>query len=238
MTDDIRSDDGKTSSRGLKGEVLGELSQLLGGRVNIADGILPPLVFVAIDAWLGLGPAAIAGIGSAMTIVLWRIIRGRPLRFALAGLGGTLIAVLVALRSDSSSGYFLPGLISGTVTTAAIVTSNLAKKPFVAWTSWLMRGWPIDWYWHPRVRPAYIWASWIWALFFATRTGTQWWLFAQDATTALGVARVITGWPALLLLLIATYVLGRRWLGQLAGPSVTEFEAGKPPPWQGQPTGF
>ncbi len=226
------------NSTGLKDEILGELTQLFTGKVNVADGIVPPLAFIAVDATSGLVPAAIVGLGSAVSIVLWRMLRGRQLRFALAGLGGTLLAVLVALRADSSASFFLPGLITGTLTTVGIVISNLLKKPFVAWTSWLMRGWPIEWYWQPRVRPAYLRASWMWAAFFGLRTGTQWWLFSQDATTALGVARVITGWPALLVLLIATYVLGRRWLGELDGPSVEEFEAGTRPPWQGQPVGF
>lgn len=238
MSDEATTDSQAASSNGVREEILGELTQLFTGRISIADGIVPPLTFVTVDALVGLFPAAIVGVSTAVAIVLWRVLRGKPLRFAIAGLGGTLLAVAVALRSDSSAGFFLPGLISGTVTTLAILLSNLLKRPFVAWTSWLMRGWPIDWYWHPRVRPAYLWASWIWALFFATRTGTQWWLFSREATTALGVARVITGWPALFVLLIATYILGRRWLTQLAGPSVEEFEAGTPPPWRGQPTGF
>lgn len=238
MADGTASRVKAASPRGLKEEILDEVTQLFTGRVNIADGIVPPLAFVAVDAVFGLLAAAVIGLSSAMVIVVWRVLRGRPLRFALAGLGGTILAVVVAVRSGSSAGFFIPGLISGTVTTGVIVVSNLIRKPFVAWTSWLMRGWPIEWYWHPHVMPAYLWASWIWAVFFALRTGTQWWLFSQDATAALGVARVITGWPALFVLLIATYVLGRRWLGQLAGPSVREFEAGEPPPWEGQPTGF
>lgn len=226
------------SPRSLSEEILSEVNQLFTGRVNIADGVVPPLAFVAVDALFGLASAAAVGLSAAVAIVVWRLMRGKPLRFAIAGLGGTLLAVAVATRSGSSAGFFLPGLISGTVTTGAIVLSNLVRRPFVAWTSWLMRGWPIEWYWHPRVMPAYLRASWIWAVFFAVRTGTQWWLFSQDATTALGVARVITGWPALLVLLVATYVLGRRWLRDLAGPSVREFEADEPPPWEGQPTGF
>jgi hypothetical protein len=49
---------------------------------------------------------------------------------------------------------------------------------------------------------------------------------------------VVTGWPALLALLVVTYVLGRRWLEALQGPSVEEFLAGADPPWRGQERGF
>lgn len=219
-------------------EIVTELRQLLAGNVNIADGVLPPLVFVAANALAGLAAAGILGLSAAAAIVVWRLSRGRDLRFALAGLGGTVIAVLFALRSDRAAGYFLPGIISGAVTTIVILISILMRKPFVAWTSWLVRGWPIEWYWHPRVRPAYLRATWLWAVFFGVRTASQFWLYQAGETTALGLARVLTGWPALLVLLAATYLLGRRWLVESGGPSVDELVTGSGPPWVGQRTGF
>ena len=224
--------------RSLREEILAELNQLFTGKVNIADGIVPPLVFIFTNSVAGLTTAAVLGLASAAGIVLWRLSRGRSLRFALAGLGGTLLAVAFALRSDDASSYFLPGIIGGAVTTIAILASIAIKRPFVAWTSWLVRGWPVDWYWHPKVRPAYTRASWLWAIFFAVRTGAQLWLFVTGDTTTLGVTRIVTGWPALLILLIATYVLGRKWLRELGGPSVDEFRAGEDPPWVGQAAGF
>lgn len=219
-------------------EVRSELRELFSGRTGVADGIFPPLVFVSANSAWGLTPAAVLGVGSALAISGWRLLAGRPLRFALAGLLGTIIAVLLAVRSGSADGYFLPGIVSSAATTALIVVSTLARRPFVAWTSWLTRGWPLGWYWHPQVRPAYARASWMWAGFFAMRAIVQWQLFVAGETVALGIARVAMGWPLLLVLLIATYVLGRRWLTSLGGPSVEEFESGAPPPWQGQARGF
>jgi hypothetical protein len=219
-------------------EIRSELSQLVSGRVGIADGVLPPLVFVAMNAFWGLTPAAVLGIGSALLISGYRLARGRPIRFALAGLVGTALAALLALRSGSSAEYFLPGIVSGAITTLAIVVSAFIGKPFLAWTSWLTRGWPLGWYWHPQVRPAYSRAGWLWAGFFGMRTGIQWRLYSNDETVALGITRVLLGWPALVLLLVLTYTLGRRWLVALGGPSVEEFETESPPPWSVQPTGF
>ena len=60
----------------------------------------------------------------------------------------------------------------------------------------------------------------------------------DELVELLGVARVLMGWPAVAMLLVATYVLGRRWLVSLAGPSVEEFESGEVAPWQGQQIGF
>lgn len=237
MSEDLKRES-PSEEQTLRAEILAELKQLFTGKLNIVDGIVPPLVFVFTNSVAGLVPAAVVGLASAIGIVSWRLIRGRPLRFAVAGLGGTVVAVVFALRSDRASAYFLPGIISGAVITVVVFGSIASRRPFVAWTSWLMRGWPIDWYWHPRVRPAYTKATWMWGVFFGLRTLTHWWLFQSDQAAALGLARVITGWPALLVLLIATYVLGRRWLTQLEGPSVREYEEHSRPPWRGQPTGF
>jgi hypothetical protein len=219
-------------------EIRQELREVVFGRVGIADGVIPPVLFVVSNAVWGVVAASVVGLGSAVGITTWRLLRGRPIRFAVAGLLGTALAVAVALLSRSAGGFFLPGIVSSTGTTVLILVSIGVRRPFVAWTSAVARGWPLGWYWHPRVRPAYTRTSWLWAAFFAARTLVQWRLYGNEETTALAAARVVMGWPALLILLVATYVLGRRWLGQLQGPSVAEFEAGEEPPWQGQQRGF
>jgi len=219
-------------------EIRQELREVVFGRVGIADGVIPPLLFVASNAVWGVVAASVIGLGSAIGITMWRLLKGRRIRFAVAGLLGTAVAVSFALLSRSAEGFFLPGIVSSTGTTALILLSIGVRRPFVAWTSALTRGWPLGWYWHPQVRPAYSRTSWLWAAFFGGRTLVQWRLYGDEETTALAVARVVMGWPALLLLLIATYVLGRRWLTQLGGPSVEEFAAGEDPPWKGQRRGF
>ena len=219
-------------------EIRGELRELVSGRVGIADGVLPPLLFVILNNLWGVGPGAAAGIGSALLITLWRLALGRPTRFAVAGLFGALLAAGLALRSGSAEDYFLPGIISGAVTTVALTVSVPLGRPLVAYTSWITRGWPLDWYWHDQVRPAYSRTTLIWAAFFGTRTLVQWRLFVDEQVEWLGIVRVALGWPALIALLIVTYVLGRRWIESLGGPSIEEFEAGAPPPWEGQKHGF
>ncbi len=218
--------------------VRAEISELMSGRVGIADGIIPPAIFVTINSIWGLSPAAWAGIGSAVAITLFRLTRRRPVRFAFGGLLGTVIAVGLALRTDSAADYFLPGIISGSISTVVLLASVPLRRPAVAYTSWITRGWPIDWYWHPQVRPAYAKATLLWVGFFGSRTAVQWRLFLDGEVEWLGAVRVVLGWPALFGLLVATYVLGRRWLTELDGPSVDEFEAGVAPPWEGQAAGF
>jgi hypothetical protein len=108
----------------------------------------------------------------------------------------------------------------------------------VAWTSYLTRRWPLGWYWHPQVRPAYSEVTLAWAFFFGVRTFLQYLLFEQGAGQTLGWVQLLTGWPAILILLLLSYLYGLWRLKNLNGPSVEEFQAGEPPPWDGQQRGF
>jgi hypothetical protein len=219
-------------------DLLAELRGLVSGRTGVVDGVIPPVVFVAVDAVSGVRPAAVAGLLTAAAIAVLRLAQRRPLRYALSGVATTLLATWLALRSGRAETYFLPGIVSGALTTLGILVSLVARRPLVAWTSWVARSWPLEWYWHPRVLPAYMLVTWLWAGFFATRTGMQWWLFARGNTALLAGFKLATGWPGLVALLAATYLLGRRKLVALKGPSVAQFETQAPPPWTPQPHGF
>ncbi|MDF1594778.1 MAG: DUF3159 domain-containing protein [Acidimicrobiia bacterium] len=216
-------------------ELTSELRTVVFGRASILDGIVPPIIFGVVNALTGVRMAALAALTTSILIVLARLLRGRSVKFALAGFVGVLIASLASIWKGPD-GFFLPSIISGAATAVLIVISIIARRPFVAWTSWLARDWPIDWYWHPQVRPAYTTVSWMWAAFFATRSVGQW-LTLENTGTAT-TFRVVAGWPALLVLLVATYIWGRRLLTRLAGPSVEEFAAAAPQPWTGQKSGF
>jgi hypothetical protein len=216
-------------------EILAEVRTVVLGRASIIDGIVPPLVFGIGNATIGTSSAAALAILSALMIVAGRLAKGRSLKFALTGLAGVVIAAAAATWWGPE-GFFIPSIVSGAATTLSILISIAIRRPFVAWTSWLARDWPINWYWHPQVRPAYTRISWIWLAFFALKTTGQW--LTLDATGWATVFRTVAGWPALLALLIVSYTVGRRFLLALEGPSVAEFESGVPAPWGGQQTGF
>jgi hypothetical protein len=219
-------------------EILAELRMVLAGRGTIIDSLIPPIVFLIFNALLGLSAALWASLGTALLIGIWRAVKRQPLVYAFGGVGGVLGAVLIALFLGRSEGFFLPGLVTGSLTVVLCLVSVLVKRPLVAWTSYLTRRWPLDWYWHDRVRPAYSEVTLAWTLFFGLRLLLQFQLFRQEAAQALGWVQLLTGWPALILLLIASYLYGVWRLGNLKGPSVEEFEAGAEPPWSGQERGF
>ena len=224
--------------RGKATEILDEFRTIVLGRRHWLDSIAPPLLFLLVHIigglWWAIGFASFLSI--LIIAIRWK--RGQPLRFAVAGFGGTLIASLIALLAGRSQAYYYPGLVSGAFTTLACLGSILFKRPLLAWTSHFARQWPMPWYWHPRVRPAYSEATALWFAFFLGRFLIQIFLLATDRLAMLSALRFLLGWPAIALLLIVSYLYGGWRLKHLRGPSVDEFVQGAPPPWEGQRRGF
>lgn len=216
-----------------------ELRGVLSGRgARLLDSFLPPVVFLLVNSLSNVNLALWAALGVSGVFAAYRIIRKENLTYALGGLGGTLLAAVFVKLSGSGTGFFLPGFISGAVTVILCVISVAFNRPLVAWSSFITRRWTLEWYWHPKVLPAYNEVTILWAVAFAARLTFEFWLYQQDALGALGTVRILLGWPFIVLLLIVSYLYGLWRLGQLQGPSVEEFKAGKAPPWEGQKRGF
>lgn len=219
-------------------EVIEELKIMFTGRAPLLDSILPPLVFIMVYTGWGFSPALWASLALAGLFVLARLFKGRDLIYALGGAGGAIIAVIVARLLGRAEGFFLPGIVSGLFTIVLCLVSIVVGRPLVAWTSRLARRWPLDWYWHPQVRPAYMEVTAAWAIYFTVRLLLQVFLFQEAQAEALAFLQILLGWPATILLLAATYIYGTWRLKQLGGPSVEEFKTGVSPPWKGQRRGF
>lgn len=227
-----------TPARESKGSELLDEFRLVLGRGNVLDAVLPPLIFLLINSIFGFQAAMWASLGPAVLIAALRLWRGQSLLYAMAGIGSVGLAILIVWLLGRSEGYFLPNLVSGGVTFSLALISLLIRRPLVAWTSFIARRWPLEWYWHSRVRPAYSEVTLAWTVFFAARLLWQVSLFQAEAASQLAFVNFMLGWPALLILLVLSYLYGTWRLGNLNGPSVEEFRNQVPPPWQGQKRGF
>jgi len=219
-------------------EILEELRMVLTGRSSLLDTLLPPLLFVLLNVIWGVQVAIWTSLGIAVLIAVYRLLKRQSLLYALGGAGGVALAAAAAFLLGRAEGFFLPTIISGAVTFLLCLVSVLVGRPVVALTSHVARRWPLNWYWHPRVRPAYSEVTWMWVVFFGLRLLLQLNLFQEQAANLLGVVQFLTGWPATIVLLIASYLYGTWRLRKLGGPSVEEFKADADPPWQGQQRGF
>ena len=208
------------------------------GQVGLFDTILPPILFLLLNGLAGFTAAMIGALGLSIVIAALRLRRGQSLLYAMAGLGSVGLAIAFALLLGRSEGFFLPGIVNGGLTVALALVSLLIRKPMVAWTSYLARRWPLDWYWHEKVRPAYTEVTVAWLAYFALKLFWQVSLFQGREIDELALVNTLTGWPATIALLIISYLYGTRRLAQLRGPSVEEFRNGAPAPWSGQKRGF
>jgi len=219
-------------------ELLEEFRAIFAGRSNLADSVIPPVLFLIVNVLLGFDYAVWGSLLISLLVCLFRLSKRQSLKYALGGLGGVILAILAAKLLDRAEAYFLPGVITGILTAVICGVSVVVGRPLVAWTSHIARRWPLGWYWHPRVRPAYSEVTIAWTVFFAAKLAIQLLFFREAQAGALAVVNVITGWPATVVLLALSYVYGLWRLGHLQGPSVAEFEAGAEPPWSGQRRGF
>lgn len=219
-------------------ELAEQFRTVFAGRGGLIDLLLPPVVFLLVNALFGLQAAGWVSLALALGFTLLRALRGQSVGYALGGAASVVVALLLVRLSGRAEGYFLPGIITGGLTVLVALVSLIAGRPLVAWTSHLARGWPLDWYWHPRVRPAYAEVTAAWTLFFAARWLLQLYFFRASGVDELAWLNTLLGWPATIVLLTASYLYGQWRLKQLEGPSVEEFKADEPPPWEGQQRGF
>jgi hypothetical protein len=202
------------------------------------DSFFPLLIFLVLSPVAGWQIALWASGGFAVMLALFRILHHQSLVYSLGGLGGVMLAAIFVILIGSEKGFFLPGLISGTITVVLCVVSVALNRPVVAWTSFVARRWPLNWYWHARVLPAYNEVTIAWGVAFAVRLALEFSLYQQEAIGALGAARILLDWPFTILLLIVSYLYGVWRLKNLGGPSVEEFKQAKAPPWESQRRGF
>lgn len=202
------------------------------------DTLLPPLVFVLANTIINFQIALWTALGCALVIVIYRLLKRQSFLYAFGGTIGVAVAAFAASLLGRAEGFFVPSIVSGGFTILLCVVSVLIKRPIVAYSSFITRRWPLKWYWHPKVRPAYNEVTWIWFIFFGLRLILQLNLIRDDRIGLSGVFQILTGWPATIILLIISYLYGIWRLQKLRGPSVEEFKVNADPPWEGQKRGF
>lgn len=219
-------------------ELLEELKSVFSGSNALLDSTLPPLLFLVINTLFGFQAAMGSSLAVAVVITISRIARKQRIWYALGGIGAAGLAIGLRYLFNTATAFFLPILINGGLTTLILLASILVRRPAVAFTSALTRRWPLEWYWHPKVRPAYAEVTAIWVIFSGIKLAIQSHLYTRQALIPLAYFNFFSGWPAMILLLVISYVYGLKRLSRLKGPSVDEFKNGEPPPWKGQQRGF
>jgi hypothetical protein len=194
----------------------------IGGWTGTLIAAIPPVVFVAVNAAVGLRPAIVAAIGTAVVLALYRMARKQSTQQALTGLFGVVIAALIAARTGQARGYFLLGIVSSFAYGAAFLASVLLRRPLVGLFWEFLDPTPSPDEnappWHRR-RPlltAYTLATLGGTAVFFARGIVQWVLYKKDATGWLAVARIAMGYPLWILAVGFGFWIVRRARHRLA----------------------
>jgi hypothetical protein len=173
------------------------LVESIGGWRGVVDSGLPVVVFVAVNAAAGLRAAIWAAVGAGVVLSVLRLIRKESVQQALSGFFGVLIAAFIAHRTGEAKGYFLLGIWASFAYATVFLISILARWPLVGviWEYVDGRGIGTAWRKDRRLMRVYTLCTVVWVLVFLARGLVQHYLYDQDATGWLAVARLAMGYP-------------------------------------------
>lgn len=190
------------------------LHSLLGGPRGAIESALPSVLFVGAYLISGssLNTALAIAVAAALVLAGLRVARReKPVR-VLGGLIAVAIAAMVAARTGNAADYFLPSLLANVASALIWAFSILVGWPLLGVIMGFALGQKSRWRADPDLVRAYGLASWIWAASFLVRAGVNIPLYLSDNLVGLGIARVLLGWPMVLVVIAASWWLIRRSL--------------------------
>ncbi|MDO9485104.1 MAG: DUF3159 domain-containing protein [Actinomycetota bacterium] len=185
------------------------LERAIGGWRGIIDSGLPTVVFVV--AYLitseNLGTSLAAALIAAGAIVLWRLFRHEPLQQIAAGFAGVLISAGFAKYTGKAENFYVAGLITNLAYGLAFLISIIVGWPLIGVFLGFFTGKGTSWRKDIAQRRVLAAASWIWVALFFGRLLVQAPLYFAGSVTALGIVKVVMGWPLFLGAAYFTYRL-------------------------------
>ncbi|WBB81772.1 DUF3159 domain-containing protein [Micromonospora sp. WMMD882] len=188
-----------------------QMADQLGGWRGLVESSVPVVVFVVANIVTDLRPAIVASIGVAVLIAVLRLTQRRPVRHALNGLFGIAIGAAIAWRTGDEKTFYLPGILYGIAYGLVLLGSAVIRQPLVGWIwSVLANGGKSQWRQDPRLVRTFSWLTVLWGVVWLAKVGVQAALYLADMDTALGIARLVLGYPPYALLLLITVWVVRR----------------------------
>ena len=192
--------------------VRAQLATALGGRRGMLEAGVPTLIFtLTFLASRDLRLAIAVSVTTALLLLVIRAVHRSTVQFVVNSLVGIGIGAFFAWRSAQGGGsadeqalaYFLPGIIYNGGYAALMVLSNLVRWPLVGFMVGSVAGDPTEWHRDPQVVRLCRNLTWMLAAPCVVRLLVQLpiWLAgnaADDPTpmiAALGVSKVVMGWP-------------------------------------------
>jgi hypothetical protein len=185
------------------------LERAIGGWRGIIDSGLPTMVFITAYIITGqeLQPSVIAAVVAGLLIVVWRVIRRQPLQQVAAGIIGLAVSAIFTWKTGKAENFFLPGLLTNLAYGSAFLISILVRWPLMGVAMGYLASEGTSWRRDPVLRRTYAAASWLWVILFFGRVIIQTPLYLAGWVTALGIVKIVMGWPLFLAAAYFTYRL-------------------------------
>lgn len=197
------------------------LDKAIGGWRGLFDSGAPTLVFVIVYVFQtdNLQIAIWSALTVGVVIAVFRIIRKDSLQQVIAGLVGVGIAAGFSAWTGKAENFFLPGLLTNAAYGTVFLISIIVRWPLLGVFLGFFSGTGMKWRTVPEYSRAAAAATWIWVGMFFLRLSVQLPMFLAGAIGALGVLKVVMGWPLFLAAAYFTY--------RLLQPIYNKLEAAK-----------
>lgn len=188
-----------------------ELAKALGGRRGMAESAVPTLGFTITYLTTRELKLALA-VGGALAVMLLvvRIVQRTSVQFVINSFVGITIAGLFALRSGKAEDVFLPGIIYNAAYGGLMTLSVLVRWPVVGLLIGSVTGDLTGWRLDRGIVRLCSKLTWLLVAPCAIRVAVQYPLYLAGNVGALGVSKIVLGWPLQVAALSAmVYVLAR-----------------------------
>ncbi|WP_093171450.1 DUF3159 domain-containing protein [Sinosporangium album] len=176
--------------------VRGQLAKALGGKRGIVEAALPTAAFTL--SWISteqLRTSLIISGGLAVVLLIVRLVQRTSIQFVFNGLIGIAIGAFFASRTGEARDVLLPGILYNAAYAAAMFLSIIVRWPLVGFLIGSLSGDPTAWRQDSGVVKLCSRLTWLLMLPCLVRVVVQLPLYLGNQVAALGVAKVIMGWP-------------------------------------------
>ena len=192
--------------------VRAQLAKALGGKRGMLEAAVPTIAFtVTYLSTNELRTALVVSVSAAVVLLVVRLVQRSTLQFVVNSLIGIGIGALFAYRSaqgggdasDNALAYFLPGLIYNAGYAVVMTLSILSGWPVVGFMVGSVAGDPTAWHKDQQVVRLCRNLTWMLVLPCVVRVAVQLPIYlggrsAEDAGSyiaALGISKIVMGWP-------------------------------------------
>jgi hypothetical protein len=176
-----------------------QLAKAFGGIRGVVEAAVPTIAFTGM--WIAtsdLKRSLMVSIGTAVLLLLVRLLQRSTPQFVINSLIGIGIGAFFASRTGQAEDVFLPGILYNAGYSVAMLLSILTRWPVVGFMIGSVTGDPTAWRSDPAVVKLCTKLTWLLMIPCVVRVAVQLpvYLIGRDQAVAeLGILKIVMGWP-------------------------------------------